>query len=51
MLKPYVERSRHPVLQPVNVNVFVSEPKEDLSSELRSNSFVSGCSHKDRSDL
>ena len=40
MLKRYVERSRDPVLPPVNVNVVVSEPKEDLSSELNSNSFV-----------
>jgi len=38
MLKLYVERGSDPVLQPVNVNVFVSEPKEDLSSELSSNS-------------
>ena len=34
MLKPYVERSSDPVLQPVNVNVVISEPKEDLGSEL-----------------
>ena len=39
MLKPYVERSGAPVLQPVSVNVVVSEPTEDLGSELRSNSF------------
>ena len=39
MLKPYVERSRDPVLPPENVNVVVSEPKEDLGSELSSNSF------------
>ena len=39
MLKPYVERTRDPVLQPVNVNVVVSEPEEDLGSELNSNSF------------
>lgn len=39
MLKPYVERSRDPVLQPVNVNVVLSEPKEDLGSEPSSNSF------------
>ena len=39
MLKPYVERSSDPVLQHVNVNAFVSEPKEDLSSELSSNIF------------
>ena len=39
MLKPYVERSSDPVLQPVNVNVVVSEPKEDLGSELSSDSF------------
>ena len=39
MLKPYVERSSTPVLQPVNVNVVVSEPKEDLSSELSIDSF------------
>ena len=38
-LKPYVERSRGPVLPPVNLNVVVSEPKEDLGSELNSNSF------------
>ena len=37
MLKPYVERSRDPVLPPVNVNVVVSEPKEDVGSELNSN--------------
>jgi len=40
-LKPYVEKSRDPVLQPVNVNVVVSEPTEDLGSELNSNSFGS----------
>ena len=39
MLKPYVERSSDPVSQPVNVNVVASEPKEDLGSELSSNSF------------
>ena len=39
MLKPYVERSRDPVLQPANVNVVLSEPKEDLGSEPSSNSF------------
>ena len=39
MLKPYAERSRDPVLQPVNVNVVVSEPKEELNSELSSNRF------------
>ena len=39
MLKPYVARSSDPVLQPVCVNVLVSEPKEDLGSELSSNSF------------
>ena len=39
MLKPYVEGSSDPVLQPVNVNVVVSEPKEDLGSELSSDSF------------
>ena len=39
MLKPYVERTTDPVLQPVNVNVVASEPKEDLGSELSSNSF------------
>ena len=38
MLKPIV-RSSDPVLQPVDVNVVVSEPKEDLGSELISNSF------------
>jgi len=38
-LKPYVQRSRNPVLQPVNVNVVLSEPKEDLGSEPSSNSF------------
>ena len=38
MLSPYVERSRDPVLPPVNVNAVVSEPKEDLGSELNSNS-------------
>ena len=38
MLKLYVERSSTPVLQPVNVNVVVSGPKEDLSSELSSDS-------------
>ena len=37
MLKPYVERASDPVLQPVNVNVVVSEPTEDLGSELSSN--------------
>ena len=37
MLKLYVERSSDQVLQPVNVNVFAFEPKEDLSSELSSN--------------
>ena len=37
MLKPYVERSTDVVLQPASVNVVVSEPKEDLSSELNSN--------------
>ena len=41
MLKPYVKRSSDPVLQLVkyNVNVVVSEPKEDLGSELTSDSF------------
>ena len=39
MLKPYVERNSDLVVQPVNVNVVVSEPKEDLGSELNSNSF------------
>ena len=39
MLKPYVERNSDPVLQPVSVNVVVSEPKEDLGSDLSSNSF------------
>ena len=39
MLSPYVERSRDPVLPPVNVNAVVSDPKEDLVSELNSNSF------------
>ena len=39
MLKPYVERSSDPVLPPVNVNVVVYEAKEDLGSELNSNSF------------
>ena len=39
MLKPYVERTTDPVLQPVNVNVVASEPKEDLGSELSSNRF------------
>ena len=39
MLKPYVERSSDPISQPVNVNVVASEPKEDLGSELSSNSF------------
>ena len=39
MLKPYVERSSDPLLPPVNVNVVVSEPKEDLGSDLSSNSF------------
>jgi len=36
MLSSYVERSRDPVLPPVNVNAVVSEPKEDLGSELNS---------------
>jgi len=39
MLRPYAERSSDPVLQPVNINVVVSEPKVELSSELSSNSF------------
>ena len=39
MLKPYVERNSDPVLQPVSVNIVVSEPKEDLGSDLGSNSF------------
>ena len=39
MLKPYVEGTRDPVLQPVNVNVLVSEPEEDLGSELSSSRF------------
>ena len=39
MLKPYLEKSRDPVSPPVSVNVVVSEPKEDLGSELNSNSF------------
>ena len=39
MLKPYVERGRDPVLPPVNVNVLVSKPNEDLGSELNSSSF------------
>ena len=39
MLKPYVERRSDPVLPPVSVNVVVSEPEEDLGSELNSNSF------------
>ena len=39
MLKPYVERSSDAVLLPVIVNVVVSEPKDDLGSELNSNSF------------
>ena len=39
MSKPYVERNSDPVLQPVSVNVDVSEPKEDLGSDLGSNSF------------
>ena len=39
MLKPYVERSRDPVLQPANVNVVLSEPKVELGSEPSSNSF------------
>ena len=39
MLKPYVERSSDVVLQPVNVNVVVSEPKEELGNELNSNRF------------
>ena len=38
MLEPYVERTRDPVLQPVNVNLNVSEPEEDLTSELSSSS-------------
>ena len=38
MLKTYVERTRDPVLQPVNVNLNVSEPEEDLTSELSSSS-------------
>jgi len=38
MLKPYAERSSDPVLQPVNV--VASEPNEELSSELSSNSFA-----------
>ena len=38
MLKPYAERTRDPVSQPVNVNVVFSEPEEDLSSELSSSS-------------
>ena len=39
MLKPYVEKSADPVLQPASVNVVVSEP-EELSNEL-SNSHLS----------
>ena len=39
MLKPYVERSSDPVLQPINANVVVSEPKEDLGSELSGYTF------------
>ena len=39
MSKPYVERNSDPVLQPVSVNVVVSELKEDLGSDLSSNSF------------
>ncbi|KAK2558573.1 hypothetical protein P5673_018750 [Acropora cervicornis] len=34
MLRPYVERSSDPVLQPVSVNVVISVLKEDLGSEL-----------------
>ena len=47
MLKPYVERTKDPVLPPVNVNVVVSEPEEDLGCELNSNS----CSHTDTTRL
>lgn len=39
VLKPYVVRSSDLALQPANVNVVVSEPKEELGSELSSNSF------------
>ena len=39
MLKPYEERSSDLALHPVNVNVVVSEPKEELHSELSRNSF------------
>ena len=39
MSKPYLERNSDPVLQPVSVNVVVSEPKEDLGSDLSSNIF------------
>ena len=39
MLKPYLERNSDVVVQPADVNVVVSEPKEELGSELSSNSF------------
>ena len=39
MLRPYVERSSDPVLQPVSVNVVISVLKEDLGSELSGNNF------------
>ena len=41
MLRPYVERSSDPFLQPVYANVVVSELKEESSSEPSGNSFSS----------